>query len=511
MKIKSFNKNLTKKPMKSRDISLFTALSFHFYLFKLSGALILFLTLLSPNAKAADTYAGAASYLQFGAGASVMGMGSAFTAAEDDCNSIYFNPAGIAGIKKSAIFVQKDNMQADRNLNIFTGVMPIFKGVAGISYMRYGVENILITELDTTKQINLDFQGNPVYDINTKGWFNDAQSTLSLSYAASLTNYLKMGINLKHYTHEAMESSADGWGFDAGFLLKLRDNFNIGFSLRDVGGELAWNTATSRKDKIPYQAALGLSWKWKKRIQAMLDIVSIQEKRAKINLGLEAKLAEAMLLRGGLKDGMMTAGIGLQVAKGSSIDAAWLDEEFGPSYRLSATITFDSFRKKSKSLKRKKTSIPQRTIETQKKIAAQTTVETEKTVAAQSPLQQKIVPVESSKKTFTGWLHYSGKSFKIKNCMLSGKKIDMIPLASLEKAGIIKSESSKGIISFKISTGSAIGTLVSLKPNDNNFLINNSKWIMLKAPATDFRGSLMIPGAELLKKLDSDTIFERVF
>jgi hypothetical protein len=465
---------------------------------------------------AAQQYAGAASYLQFGGGSASLGAGRTGTGATADISSVYHNPAGIAGIDKTTLFLEKDNMQADRNLNIFSAALPFGKGVLGLSYIRYGVDNIMITQLDPSKQ--LDLNGNPVYDIKTTGWFNDSQSTLALAYGGSLHERLNIGFTLKNYVHKALDASAQGWGFDAGILFKFRKNLNFGFSLKDAGGELNWDTASGKRDKIPYQAALGASWNWKNRITALLDIVSIQEKRAKINLGVHAVLAEALVLRTGLNDGRITAGIGLNVAKDSSIDAAYIDEEFGSSYRLSATVCFDSFRKKSKKSGTKKL----KKSGTKKLNNNNINNITDKNINnfADNNIENKTAPgqpaaaakQEKLKKPFSGWLHYSKKSYKINKCLYSAKGNIMMPLESLVKPGLItvqKNQAESDIMSIKILKGSAADTLVSFKLNDCNFLVNNSKWTMLKTGAVKKGSEIMISGAELFKALDENVTFEK--
>ncbi|MBI5244034.1 MAG: UPF0164 family protein, partial [Elusimicrobia bacterium] len=58
--------------------------------------------LLSAQAAWAETKTGAA-FLKIGTGARAEAMGGAYTAIADDVNALYYNPGGLAALKKSEL------------------------------------------------------------------------------------------------------------------------------------------------------------------------------------------------------------------------------------------------------------------------------------------------------------------------------------------------------------------------------------------------------------------------
>ena len=114
---------------------------------------------------AADGAGQAGAYLKMGVGARALGMGSAFTAVANDSTAAFWNPAGLAKLKRSEGSFMHANLTLDREYNFFNYAHVLndkktgeSKGVVALSHIRFGVDGIPETRVDDL--------GNPLTDAN---------------------------------------------------------------------------------------------------------------------------------------------------------------------------------------------------------------------------------------------------------------------------------------------------------------------------------------------------------
>lgn len=442
-----------------------------------AGLLALGFILISTICGATETLRDAMSYTRLGAGARARAMGDCFIATADDVTAINYNPAGLARIDHGQVHTMKDNLSADRALNLFAAAMPFWSGTLGLSYSSYGVSDIPETYLDTTTSIGLDFDGNPIYDVKTSGFFKNYQSTAAISWARRLTRKSKIGFGVKRYSHELREASALGYGFDAGVVFNPLPNLSLGFSLRDMGGHLDWNTASNASDTVPVTAGFGIHFDHESWLSGALDIVSTQDARVKVNTGFEFRLGDAISLRAGMNAGNITTGVGLKVAGGSYVDAAYHAEDLGPAYRLSGTITFEDFRRAKRKVK-------------------------SKNAAAVGAPERK--PQDGPAFT-TAELVWENRTVTLHKTLAAGG-IVMASLKELEEAGLVRIDTdSDGLFTASVDSG----VKATLREGDSNFLVstpaksgeNEKRWAAFPVPPMKAGAALMIPVAPLLVNL----------
>src|SRR3989339_1401613 len=84
-----------------------------------------------------------AGFLKMGAGARAVAMGEAFSAVADDVTALYWNPAGLALIKKETQAVASHLQHIESVNNEFLGLCtPMFGGTAGVSATYMWVEGV---------------------------------------------------------------------------------------------------------------------------------------------------------------------------------------------------------------------------------------------------------------------------------------------------------------------------------------------------------------------------------
>lgn len=171
--------------------------------------LILSLLVLSASASFAQFRKYSNEFLNIGAGARELGMGSACVATSGDVYSAYWNPAGLLMMRSD---IQLGLMHSEYFAGIAkydfgSVVVPIDykKRIVGMSILRFAVDDIpntlFLVEPDGT--IN--------YDNVTK--FSAADYAMLLSYAQHLSRLnLRFGGNAK-IVHRTVGSFAHSWGF----------------------------------------------------------------------------------------------------------------------------------------------------------------------------------------------------------------------------------------------------------------------------------------------------------
>jgi hypothetical protein len=109
---------------------------------------ILFLFLVTPLFLSAQAFRGYSNeFLTIGVDAAGLGMSKSVVASSNDVNSIYWNPAGLVGIKDyQGSLMHASYFAGIANYNHASFAMPLNKeSTLGISIIRFGVDDILNT------------------------------------------------------------------------------------------------------------------------------------------------------------------------------------------------------------------------------------------------------------------------------------------------------------------------------------------------------------------------------
>lgn len=170
-------------------------------------------------------------FLNIGVSARSFAMGNASVANTDDVYGTYWNPAALAQVQEDwqASIMHAAYFEGIANYDYAAVAIPLEnRNTVGISFYRFGVDDIL----NTTQLI--DDQGNIDYDnIST---FSSADYALMFSYGGSFFNVENMyfGVNAKLiYRNIGSFANAFGTGFDAGVQYINRD-FKAGLMVRDL-------------------------------------------------------------------------------------------------------------------------------------------------------------------------------------------------------------------------------------------------------------------------------------
>lgn len=190
-------------------------------------------------------------FLNIGVGARALGMGNANITSVEGVNSGYWNPAGLLKQKSD---IEVSLMHAEYFAGIakydYIGVSKRIdsNSVAGISILRFGVDNIPNT-LDL-----VDANGN--VDYNRITTFNAVDFAALLSYARKIPKLkgVELGGNFKIIRRKLGQfGGAWGFGLDAGAKYTYK-KWKFAAMARDVTGTFnAWSYNMSDKDIATFQ------------------------------------------------------------------------------------------------------------------------------------------------------------------------------------------------------------------------------------------------------------------
>ncbi|MDX9891320.1 MAG: PorV/PorQ family protein [Bacteroidales bacterium] len=178
-------------------------------------------------------------FLSLGVGARALAMSNAMVSLTDDVHAAYWNPAGLTRLDKKYEFsLMHSEYFAGIAKYDYAGIAYKIddKSAVALSYLRFGVDNIM----NTTDLI--DNQGN--VDYNRISYFSAADNAFLISYARNLGGIegLSVGANAK-VIRRSIGDFAGAWGFglDAGIQYK-RKGWQVGLMARDVTSTFnAWN------------------------------------------------------------------------------------------------------------------------------------------------------------------------------------------------------------------------------------------------------------------------------
>lgn len=165
-------------------------------------------------------------------GARGLAFNGAYIAGLEGIEAIYYNPAGV-GFSKSGTEAMFSHMNYIADIGVsFAAVTTSFEGLGTIGFSVKTLEfgDIPVTTIE-----------NPY---GTGATFSPSFVTLGLTYANSLTDRIRVGININVVTEKIMRTSATGLSFDVGVQYNGMANvegLKMGIVLKNFGGQMKFD------------------------------------------------------------------------------------------------------------------------------------------------------------------------------------------------------------------------------------------------------------------------------
>lgn len=189
-------------------------------------------------------------FLNIGAGARGLGMGSTQVATAEDATAGYWNPAGLAWVtdNPSISLMHADYFAGIGKYDFISGAFPLAQGnqTLGFSLLRFGVDDIPNTLFLVQPDGSVNY--------NNIQSFSSADYAFLVSYAKVLKddgdNQLSWGANTKIiYRKVGSFANAWGFGFDLGAMYKT-GKWRLGVAARDVTTTFnAWSFSFTDAEK----------------------------------------------------------------------------------------------------------------------------------------------------------------------------------------------------------------------------------------------------------------------
>ncbi|NIW80109.1 MAG: hypothetical protein GWN16_11910 [Calditrichae bacterium] len=175
-----------------------------------------------------------------------MAMGNAQVASANDGYGMYYNPAALPNLQKKQFLASYSSMSLDRQFNYIGFALPL-RGIAGASA---GWINSGVNDLRSYNSIGED-TGQINHGLNAI-YFSFAAKIIALAQADKAlmslpSDLINIGVTAK-FIREDIDDDADfdykgqGFGIDLGVLIKLHQDWRIGYQLKDLNANLRSNT-----------------------------------------------------------------------------------------------------------------------------------------------------------------------------------------------------------------------------------------------------------------------------
>jgi hypothetical protein len=303
-----------------------------------------------------------AQFLKIPAGPRAAAMAGAVVSNTDDASSLFWNPAGIVGVKSGALFAAHTDWWETIKLN-HASFVESFEDIGsfGISVTALSMDKMEITTEDQPEG---------------SGQFFDAQDLMvGVSYARRLTNEFSIGVTAKYVQQRIWNESASGVAFDIGTQYRIGfQDLTIGMSMMNFGGNMTYagsdlsvkynvdpNNSSVRlapaslaPDDYPlplhFQVGISMSPYTSEDFSMLLavDVAHPNDNQEGVNVGTELTILRQFFLRGGYRFGYdvekATLGAGVALPLGGlnlTVDYAYAMYNLLPNIsRFSVGMTF---------------------------------------------------------------------------------------------------------------------------------------------------------------------------
>jgi hypothetical protein len=275
------------------------------------------------------------SVLDIAPGVGQLGAGGAGIAVVRGAETLYYNPAGLAGLPGISFSSFYASQMGVANYSAFSLAMRGF-GVAA--------------ELYSTGSISgYDATGNPTSQLaysSTAYMFGFGLDPSMFSFLPKLPLAFSVGGVLKGISTKIADTTGGGFTFDLAFRMEVPPmslgplavtDAAFGVTLSNLFGGLSYDAT---EDTLPMDIGLGLS----ARLLGVVLIATDIHLPGSFGIGVTYEPVPALALRlGVLSKGetSITAGVGLNVA-GFLIDYAFVSHTVGPTHRIGLTLDFSA-------------------------------------------------------------------------------------------------------------------------------------------------------------------------
>lgn len=317
----------------------------------------------------AGRYAG--DFMMIGAGVRSLGMGGAYASLADDGSAMYWNPAGIAQIRKSEISAMHAFLYNGlASYDHITYCQPLPSDVTiGLNVTRLTITDIPVFSESYLIGTNVDERiNNSDYQLpgTPDGTFSSTDDLYQFAFAKHLHYDMSLGwlsfdipldfyagANVKFIKRNILQNQGSGTGIDFGFKMKtdlaiLLDwdylgKLDFGLNFQDIAGtDISWDTTSEHRDEVLFNTKLGVAVSQpipplESELIFAYDYDYVYEGCS--HYGIQWSYKDLGALRAGYYDKNFTCGATVSVY-GVGIDYALVTNPVGITNRVGLRISF---------------------------------------------------------------------------------------------------------------------------------------------------------------------------
>ncbi len=265
----------------------------------------------------------ALQFLKIGIGARQAALGEANIAAVSDVNSIFWDPAGLTGIKSA---------EASADYTSWFGGMNYYAGAAGFRIKNIGVFGLDFASLSygniPEALVSVPSGSN---DTRTGNTFTGGDVLLGVAYSHDFTDQLSIGIAGKYLRENLFTYTTSSLAFDVGTLYNVGyKNIHVAMSAQNFAGTVKWlaNSNNTSGYELPLLFRIGMSFGLLggkdafvnvgdlNRMDVSVDAVHSNDYSERLDVGGEYVFDNFLSLRAGYRfnytEGNLSLGFGLK-------------------------------------------------------------------------------------------------------------------------------------------------------------------------------------------------------
>ncbi|MBN2226368.1 MAG: PorV/PorQ family protein [candidate division Zixibacteria bacterium] len=263
-------------------------------------------------------YAG--SFLKMAVQARPAAMGGAYYGLSNDAAGQLFNPAGLTEINKVTVASSYRVMDLDRKLGLISVLVPTrLQSTLGISWLYAGYGEVMARN-SSGRELGRTI--------------SDNEHVFGATFSKQFLPAFSMGVKLNYLYKKLDVVSANSIGINGGAMLLIDSLFeygtmedkpitdiHVGIVVKNLGAKYSWTTnkywdqyggtGATQDDKFPVMLGAGVSARmFQKDLLVLVDVEKNFEQALVARFGGEYTLRDRYFLRGGLNEGIITAGFG---------------------------------------------------------------------------------------------------------------------------------------------------------------------------------------------------------
>lgn len=261
-----------------------------------------------------------AQFLKIAVGPRSIGMGGAFVSNANDASALFWNPAGVVGVKDNELFASYTSWWGGLNLSHAAFAF----STQDLGSFGFSMSLLTMGEMDVTTELQPEGTGQH---------FDAQDLMIGVSYARRLTQDFSVGVTMKIINQRIWNETAGGLAFDVGTQYRIGiGDLAIGMSMTNFGADMRYdgtdlnvkydadaqnpnNRLTPSKlaaadYPLPLHFQIGASMTVLKTEAVMVlvaaDAAHPNDNKERVNVGTELSIMDQFFLRGGYRFGYDT-------------------------------------------------------------------------------------------------------------------------------------------------------------------------------------------------------------